>query len=84
MITTKWDDIEDKEITSKRNDADFSSTTTPPLLSRQNFTFVLCFEEKKTDPNRKIEGPGVPWGGSGRGVSGEIPYVYGFFLGGPE
>ena len=46
------------------------------------FGFFLCFEGKEGPKHREFSGVRGPWtGGSRRGVSGEMFYVYAFFRG---
>ena len=59
----------------------FGSPKTPPQKKKKfMFGFFLYFEGKGGPKHKEFMGLGVPWrgGGSGRGVSGEIVYVYAF------
>ena len=60
----------------------FGPPKTPPPKNCLCLGFFLHFEGEGGPKHKEFTGSGVPWrGGSGRGFSGEIAYVYAFFRG---
>ena len=70
-----------KKHTKNFSIKNFGAPKTPPPLKFFMFGFFLCFEGKGGPKHKEFTGVRGPLGGGGsrKGVSGEILYVYAFF-----